>query len=353
MVLLKDPDTVFQFNFHGNGSELFGIFLRNVFFIILTLGVFVFWGKVETRKYLWGQSSLKDDRFCYHGTGMELLFGWLKAFVVFGGWFVLLSSVYVIFEEPIADLLVNIPLYVGLWILIPIAQFGAIRYRFSRTSWRGIRFSFRGRFWPFLKLSLRGLFFTGLTLGFYFPEYHRQVRSFTADNMYFGSVKLGFDGQEGIKLWRLHRNALLISLASAPAIGIWLVYGPWEYRAVGIIGFLAICLSAWVISWWSWVQYLAERRRYYWKHTFLGKARFKSMITDKSLFLLYAGNFILTVVTLGIARPWVRVRSIQYDLQHLRLEGDIDFNQVVQEAQKPSATGDELGGLLELDSLVG
>src|SRR5438093_11866455 len=75
----------YRLSFHGSGGELFGIYILNLLKTILTLGVYYFWAKVKTRQYLWGQTDFGGDRFGFHGTGKELLLGYLKAVVVFGG----------------------------------------------------------------------------------------------------------------------------------------------------------------------------------------------------------------------------------------------------------------------------
>jgi len=70
--------------FHGRGGTLFGIHVVNVLLTIVTLGVYYFWAKTRTRKYLVAQTEFLGDRFAYHGTPKELLLGMLKALLVFG-----------------------------------------------------------------------------------------------------------------------------------------------------------------------------------------------------------------------------------------------------------------------------
>src|ERR1039458_6192473 len=70
--------------FFGNGGTLFGIHLVNLFLGLITLGIYFFWARVKVRKYIWGQLEFEGDRLSYHGTGLETLKGWLKAMVVFG-----------------------------------------------------------------------------------------------------------------------------------------------------------------------------------------------------------------------------------------------------------------------------
>src|SRR5215467_2324769 len=79
------PNKIHRLKFHGTGEALFGIFILNLLKIILTLGIYYFWGKVKTRTFIWGQTEFAGDRFAYHGTGLELFLGWVKASVLFGG----------------------------------------------------------------------------------------------------------------------------------------------------------------------------------------------------------------------------------------------------------------------------
>jgi uncharacterized membrane protein YjgN (DUF898 family) len=57
--------------------------------------------------------------------------------------------------------------------------------------------------------------------------------------------------------------------------------------------------------------------------------------------------------SLGLARPWVKVRTIKYELENLQLVGEVDFALIFQEASDASGTGDELSGLLDLEGVGG
>src|SRR6266571_8245107 len=79
----EGPDVVRRPSFHGSGGTLLGIHVVNVLLILLTLGVYYFWAKTRVRRYLFSQSRFAGDRFAYHGTGKEMLLGFLRAFVMF------------------------------------------------------------------------------------------------------------------------------------------------------------------------------------------------------------------------------------------------------------------------------
>ncbi len=134
-----------RLSFHGTGGTLFGLHVVNVFFTVLTLGVYYFWGKTRIRRYLFGESAFEGDRFAYHGTPKELLLGFAKAFLVFFVPIVVLTVVRDVLDVgPVIQRAAAVSISLLFLVFLPVAMVGARRYRLSRTSWRGIRFSFRG-----------------------------------------------------------------------------------------------------------------------------------------------------------------------------------------------------------------
>lgn len=124
-----------------------------MFLTVISLGVYYFWAKVRVRKYLSSESEFDGDRFAYHGTGKELLVGFLKAALVFGVPLILLGLIQeFLVRIPGLRAVLGVLTYAAVLVLIPFAVVGARRYRLSRTSWREIRFSFRGQALDFIKL---------------------------------------------------------------------------------------------------------------------------------------------------------------------------------------------------------
>lgn len=76
-------------------------------------------------------------------------------------------------------------------------------------------------------------------------------------------------------------------------------------------------------------------------------------MTAGNLFQLYVGNSLLFLATLGLAYPWLMVRSRRYDCVHLTLEGVLNLESIRQDTHLTTATGEELGGLLDVDALPG
>ncbi len=65
---------VHKFAFDGHGREMFLIMLTNFIFTVFTFGIYSFWGRVKTRKYIWSHIMFENDRLEYLGTGKELFF---------------------------------------------------------------------------------------------------------------------------------------------------------------------------------------------------------------------------------------------------------------------------------------
>ena len=333
--------------FSGSGATLFGIHVVNVLLTLLTLGVYYFWGKIRVRRYLMNQTELLGDRFAFHGTGQELLRGWLKAALVFGIPLLLLGTLPPFLDAgPGVQSLAALALYGLVQVFIPVAMVGARRYRLSRTSWRGIRFSFRGPAVEFLRIFIVGSLLSLLTLGLYYPFFEAQRYRFMTVNAYFGSRRFGFDGrgQELLKLYAL------AGLAGILVVGVSGFFSTFWFYVVGpspwLFALPLLVLAGALAPVWAWFS--AKKQRYLWDHTVFGDARFRSTVTGRALFRLKFVNLVLLVLTLGLAWPWVTVRATRFAFRYLTLAGPLDLETIQQEAQEATAMGEGLLGFLDV-----
>ena len=310
------PSATRRLVFHGSTGGLFGIQVVNVLLTLLTVGVYYFWGKARVRAYLMSGTELEGDRFAYHGTGRELLVGFLKGVAVFVVPVTLLSVLPQIYGVPDE---VTRALAVLLWLagllLVPVAMVGSRRYRLSRSSWRGIRFSFRGPIRAFVGIFVTGSIMASLTLGLYYPFFVTKRQEFMVSNAYFGSRKFDFDGRGG----DLFRPFIVMLLLFLPTLGL------------------------------SWFWFSARRQRYFTEHTRFGTTRFRSEVTGGRLAWLTLSNLVVLVVTLGLAWSWTVVRGLRFTLRYTSLEGPLDVADVHQDSRAATATGEGLAGLLDAD----
>ena len=73
--------------YDGTVGRITRIALRNALFNLLTLGIYRFWAKTRLRRYIWASVTFDGDRLEYTGRPVELLLGFLVAFVVLAVFF--------------------------------------------------------------------------------------------------------------------------------------------------------------------------------------------------------------------------------------------------------------------------
>ncbi|MBM3266927.1 MAG: DUF898 domain-containing protein [Candidatus Sericytochromatia bacterium] len=298
-----------RFAFHGRGGAVFGIYAVTILLSILTLGIYYPWGKVRLKRYFYSQTEFEGDRFSYHGTGRELLVGWLKVLlalgVLYGG---IMAAAFALPDDDPLQILVSILLGLAGWALVPVALVGSQRYRLSRSSWRGIRFSFRGTIREFFPIFARGSLLTALTLGLYTPFFQNDLRRYQVGHSFFGTTALSYDG-EGRKLFPKFLAAIVLTPLT---LGLY----------------------------WFWYQ--AARDRFFWSHTCVAGARLRYDVKGGDLLLIALGSALALGFTLGLAYPWVRAAAMRFKLEHLVVAGDLDLDAVVQDARDASSAGEGL-----------
>lgn len=302
--------------FMGSGATLFGIHVVNVLLTLVTLGVYFFWAKVRVRAYLLSETEFEGDRFAYHGTGREMVFGFLKALVFFFIPITLLNTLPEVLGAPDSvRAATRLVAYFIASMFVPIAMIGARRYRLSRTSWRNIRFSLRARTWDFVRLWSWCTFLIALTLGFFYPAYVVRRQDFMTRHMWLGSQRFGFDGRGRDLFWPF----------------------------VGMLVLLPFTLGL------SWFWFSARKTRYFAQHTTFGGARFDSTVRGLPLAWLTLSSLVVLVLTLGLAWPWMSVRSLRFAYANLTVDGPLALDSITQQAQTVSATGEGLAGFLDAD----
>jgi uncharacterized membrane protein YjgN (DUF898 family) len=302
--------------FMGSGATLFGIHVVNILLTLATLGVYAFWAKVRVRKYLLSETEFERDRFAYHGTGLEMFRGFLKALVFFFVPITVLNLLPELIGAPLPVVAgLKLVAYLVATVFVPVAMIGARRYRLSRTSWRGIRLSLRARTRDFVRLWLWCTFLTVVTLGLFYPVYVVRRQDFMTRHMWLGSQRFGFDGRGRDLFWPFVGTLLLLPFT----LGL------------------------------SWFWFSARKLRYFASHTTFGQARFASSVRALPLAWLTLSSLVVLVLTLGLAWPWMSVRALRFAYANVTLEGPLALEAITQQAQTVSATGEGLAGFLDVD----
>jgi uncharacterized membrane protein YjgN (DUF898 family) len=130
------------FGFDGTWREFAPIAFTNLLLTIVTLGIYRFWATARERRYLWSRSRFVDERLEWAGTGIELFIGGVLALLLFIAPYFLaiqVSQALILRGQGGLGALVMIAALVFLFYVYGLARYRALRYRLSRTRWRGIR----------------------------------------------------------------------------------------------------------------------------------------------------------------------------------------------------------------------
>ncbi|MET2898718.1 YjgN family protein [Vibrio rotiferianus] len=375
-------------SFEGRGGELFGIWIINVLLSIVTLGIYSAWAKVRTKRYFYGNTYIDGENFEYHAEPMQILKGRLVALAIVLVWGIANS-----FILPLALVLLLL-FYVALpWLLWSNARFDS-----AMTSYRNVHFSFNS--------SLKDAYITILGRGFgavlavmvfigicvavasvsqsasvilglcsvvvmaalygwvvvgvqrYFVNGYRygdwqfsgELETSFFVKTYLKAIAFGLGTVVVISIvvvsvfMQLTGGSLTSLYESSPFITIVVMY-------LGMIGF-TIGLTA----------YTATRtRNYFFSQMKLDKEgqqennfTFKSTYTVDGYMRLIISNFLLQVVTLSIARPWVMVRTSRYVADKTVVVGDMSqLKAADQDSKVKSAISDEVAQAFDLGVGIG
>ena len=300
----------------ANGKTIFGLLLKYGLFTILTLGIYRFWAKTHIRRYFWNSVELAGDRFEYHGTPKELFIGFLLVLVILSPLFVLLSmtEVLVLTYGVSALFAIQVVYFGALFVLINVAVFRMLRYRLSRTSWRGIRFGLTGSTWAYVGKALIWTLVTIVTLGIAYPWMRNALIGYRANNSKFGSVGFEYRGS-GRSLfgqaWApalfvivpiigmiLHLGSELATLASAAAAQDPDQIGPEILvKIAAFYGWMFVVSIGWVIG-FSW--YRIREFRYVTRNLLINGVSFDPELSTVRVLVRGLLVTLLSVIVLGV-----------------------------------------------------
>ena len=365
-----------RLNYDGRLGELYLVYLRSLLLTLLTLGVYRFWGRTRVRRYLWSHVSAFGDRFEYRGRGVELFLGFVTGvgfLLVLGG--IVLGALWLFARDSLlqdvdADDVAAWLLVLAGYPLLAVGRYAGMRYKLTRTRWRGIRSGLDGSAWKFGGISVGMGLLNGICIQLLSPVVDVLLARYRLSNMTFGTVRFGFAGQTGaiygryigfyclnILAWFL--LAIVIALIVGGLAGSGLIdrLGGWE--AIGeqithptplvllimfvallaiysLIGIVILPLRCW---------YQAYLLRYLVSRTWFGRMQFVTGVTTGQMWGFLVLNWIILLFTLGFGWPWVLHRTARLVADQLWIYGEIDAAAVAQALGHGPAVGE---GLLDL-----
>ncbi|EID0061850.1 DUF898 domain-containing protein [Vibrio vulnificus] len=374
--------------FKGQGGEFFGIWIVNILLSVITLGIYSAWAKVRTKRYFYGNTFIAGDNFEYHAQPMQLLKGRLVALALVLIW-VVANSFF-----PLASLVLFALFYVALpWLLWSNARFDS-----AMTSYRNVHFAFNGSlkeaYMSILGRGLASLLIIAIyiaivvasanasamvatllgfgTLVLMFVLYAwvvAGIHQYFASGYQYGDWKFVAKIETGFFL-KTYCKAMLIGFLTAVAFMIVmgtfvlgsdimnifageveLLEGKGDFAYVVLTYLVTITMSLGITA------YTTTRIRNYVFSRLAATAetqsetefRFASTFGAWDYMSLIVTNFLLQVITLGLARPWVMVRTSRYVASHTGVIGDMDTLKATdQDSAVKNAISDEVAQAFDL-----
>ncbi|HEY9886198.1 MAG TPA: DUF898 family protein [Vampirovibrionales bacterium] len=308
-----------SFTFHGSGFELFKIFITNLILIILTLGIYYPWAKVALLRYTFKETEFARGRFTFHGEGKEIFFGWLKAIAIF----IALYSLSIIGELTHNDALLivgSLILVFGIPFLLPIIINSFLRYRLSRTSWKGIHLGYRGNVKKLFGIYVKGLILSVITSGIYSAWFIVDLRKYVLSNIRFGNLQFSYKAN-GFDLFKLTIKGLFLSIIT---LGVYL---PSYLRQV----FDFFVTNIFVIQDGKKIQ-------------------LESRMTGWQIFVLFVKTRLALILTLGLATPWVTIWELENIFRNIVIPEELQADEIRQTEQlEGNALGDEVADFLDIE----
>lgn len=343
-------------HFEGKGLDYFVLLLQNMLLSILTLGIYVFWGKVNIRKFLWKSTAIFGEPLEYTGTGKELFLGFLIVMPVLI--VMTIATSFVIQYYPIAGELVWMVLFIYLW---QYASYRTLRYRLTRTRWRGIRCNLAGNASSYAWKGTLYFLLMIVSMGLLAPFSLSRMISLKLNNVYFGTRKLDFSGTPG-SMYRAimapFLGALLFGLVLFGTVIAAIVFSElvqehgYEYYyayhemtewlpTLLVFGLLGLVLFS------SFFQ--AAMIRWIFRNMLSGEVHTRSTLSGATLLFTHFTNFLLVVFTLGIGSAWAHMRLYRATLNTIDYKGDPQLAELLQDTIAAPRYGEGLLEALDVD----
>lgn len=353
----KSEDWRGMVHFDGKGLDYFVVLLQNMLLTILTLGIYTFWGKVNIRKFIWSHTSILGEPLEYTGTGKELFLGFLIVMPIF---IVVLVCVSIAAQYyPIASQLVWMVLFIYLW---QYASYRTLRYRLTRTRWRGIRCNLTGNASSYAWKGTLYFLLMIVSVGLLAPFSLSRMISLKLNNVHFGTRKLEFNGTPR-SLYRAilapFLGVLIFSIVLFGTVTVYatlaatsMEYGYPVYSAnyyeftemmptLLVFGFLGLMLFS--------CYFQAAMIRWLFRNMVSGEVRMRSTLSGSTLLFVYFTNLLLVIFTLGIGAAWAHMRLYRASLNTIDYKGDPQLAGLLQDTIAAPKYGEGLLEALDVD----
>ena len=384
-----DATVEHHFEFRGQTTEYFKIWIVNLLLSIITLTIFSAWAKVRSRRYFYGNTFLNGENFEYHAEPLSILFARIIVYlIVLGGAFWA--------GEDALDKAFHSSL---LFLLLPLALARGFSFNARNSSHRGVRFSFQRAYgkiyliylpliilvlllnyfslvlnelgdkigqWVMesdnLMRLLGGFFLFLLVLLVIFPFFSRAIHGYKANHHAWGRLSLGFTPppirKYMIAYWLIPLFWFFISFINVMIVtALLLFYNDIAQESTGFITGLTAFIFFIMALVFSWLHSRAVLFHLFWngvqtKEGCKMQCRFSALAFTVKILLV---NLMANLLSLGLLYPWTKIRKSRYLAQHMSVIAPAGFLDSVVTARKEqeSALGEEFDAVQGFDFDVG
>lgn len=356
--------------FTGSGSEYFRIWIVNLLLILVTLGLYLPWAKVRRLRYFYSNTLIDSDPLHFHGEPLQMFKG-IMIVTVSSFLFSLLDYFWYVS---------NLIFIVVVFVLVPILFLLTMRYRLSNTSWRGLCFAFDGTikdayrafapmipsFFLVFAFALIDQFTTHsvnpsdisdqelkvyawLVFGIFIvanivvlPWCFYRLKSYQLQNYRFSSEAAVLTAKVEDYYLILLECVGLFLITTFTILMLWTPFfmegfirgktplDGFSFCTLlvmlfgGLIGFLFIALSLFVLL---PISIVGSIQNLVWNGTHSEHLQFSSTLRLKEAMALSTKNWLLTLLTLGLYRPYAVIAMTRFRLEAVQIECSVDPSQ--------------------------
>ena len=353
-----EPERAVRFT--GTWREYLPIAATNVLLIIVTLGIYRFWATARQRRYLWSRTEIIGDRLEWSGTGKEMFIGFLIVMAVLLPFFLFIQFLFPAMvargKEGAAAGIVGL-FYIGLIYLGGFARFRALRYRLSRSWWRGIRGGSNDPGWNYGGEYLGRVALALMTFWIVWPWAATRLWNGRWNQMSFGQLQFRTDlDAEGLKrrwaavyLVPMAVFAVAGVLAAIIGLGAMAAGNEPSPRLFAIIG--GIFLLFYLVIPLMTLHWYAKFYRKAAESLSLGNLEFGFDATTWDWLKLFLGNVALAVVTLGFGLAYWGYRNWAFMVRHMHLYGEINVSELNQSTTHAPAEAEGFADAFDIGAI--
>jgi uncharacterized membrane protein YjgN (DUF898 family) len=317
--------------FRGNAGEYFGIWIVNILLTIITFGIYSAWAKVRRLRYFRGNTFLAGYSFDYHAKGKQIFLGRVIVFIVL----MIINVISTV--APIAAIITPF-LFLAAF---PFLIVRSLMFNARVTSYRNIRFDFQGKTWGAFTSIVLGGAVAAISLGILAPLASRWSSRYILNNLRYGDRPFSTDPKVGALYRAIVPPAVIFVIGFGILAAIaWLVAWPWFVQFVnenndgseqqmmifGLILIYAVVIPIILLYVVAGIVYRVAVRNVVFNATLFDNTHpLYSDLSRLTYFWIVISNTVVTILTLGLMRPWAAVREARYLVEHTAIlpQGDI------------------------------